>query len=270
IRKWCGLPQGPLFQCAWIFDHMPPLPEELLAKTNLDLVCEHEVPAAGDEAHIPELRVARRGQEILVTLRGCVPGDEGEAKILLEELDAMLLLFSEENVEKYTVHDLLRAVPLAPCSCAPMVSLDDQVLENFWRERLMHEAELPRSFQGASAASPSWQSLPFLLPSTSVESVIAALAGVLGEMSGQEEVSVLVPLGGEEPTGWFPLCLAKVQSDFEVAAELTKMEKHALVPRYALERLMARPSRPSAAVLQVKGPACGAWCLSTSLQQWGE
>eukprot|EP00434_Breviolum_minutum_P002084 symbB.v1.2.001844.t1/scaffold77.1/size347087/15 len=73
IRKWCGLPHGPIFECAWIFDHTPPLPEELCHQTGFDLVCEHEVPAAGAEAETPELRVVRRGNTITTTLRGVLP-----------------------------------------------------------------------------------------------------------------------------------------------------------------------------------------------------
>ncbi|CAE7208390.1 cmdD [Symbiodinium natans] len=75
IRGWSGLPNGrPLFDCAWLFDNAPALPSNLLEKTGLELISEVEIPALGEVAETPELRLARRGDRIIAALSGKLPG----------------------------------------------------------------------------------------------------------------------------------------------------------------------------------------------------
>eukprot|EP00434_Breviolum_minutum_P002085 symbB.v1.2.001845.t1/scaffold77.1/size347087/16 len=153
----------------------------------------------------------------------------------------------------------------------------DQELATFWRQRLsLHEAtELPRSSQGTVAGNASWNSVPFLSPSTSRETMIAAMARVLGRMSGQEDVSVIIPLGRHhgcegagDPMGWFPLRVSSKASNPQVSDELAEMERHALAPRYILERLLAiSPLKPSTALMETEGPLRKS---AESLQRWGD
>eukprot|EP00435_Cladocopium_sp_Y103_P019909 s968_g4.t2 len=204
-----------------------------------------------------------------------------EAQLLLEELDSTLAFLArpdedpQHSVEKYTVAEILLAVPLLP-SLGPTLSPKlGEDLAAFWRRRLLHyeATELPRSSQGTAAAS--WRAMPLMLPSGSKEIVIAATTRLLGQMSGHEVASVLVPLGNregtEDPIGWFPIQVPckTVSTSAQVADELEEMESHTLVPRYAVERLLGifPPLRPSTAIIEMKGPVSKS---AESMQRWGD
>ncbi|CAJ1407734.1 unnamed protein product [Effrenium voratum] len=275
IRQWCDLPsEQPLFDCAWIFDQTPPLPDDLVERTKFELVSEFEVPAAGDGAQSPELRITRRGESLDVSLRGRANGQQGDGALLLSELEAVLALLMEAS--QHTVEHLLQVVPLLPCWTSSLPAQTDvEELAAFWGQRLLgHEATaLPHPLQGGRGG---WQSVPVLLPPESREAILAAWASSLGKISGQNVVSVAVPLAATspglaagQPVGWFPLGCRGPLADMEqdLSRQILEMAPLAQAPRYVLERLLRLPSwTPSAAFFELAGVSLD----SSELQQWGE
>eukprot|EP00931_Biecheleriopsis_adriatica_P101854 TRINITY_DN76919_c0_g1_i1.p1 TRINITY_DN76919_c0_g1~~TRINITY_DN76919_c0_g1_i1.p1 ORF type:complete len:1901 (-),score=386.51 TRINITY_DN76919_c0_g1_i1:21-5576(-) len=242
IRSWARLPRDqPVFDCAWIFENAPAVPEDLAEKAGYELFCERELTPAGDAADAPELRLSRRNGSCWASLRGCLrlPGStegaqasaEGcEGSLLLAEFDAVLsvLVTPSQGADSHaaTVGDLLRALPLLPemqqrvalrssLTELPEESSEDlKDLQDFWCPRLpstMEAAlELPTVLaRGSVNSKPSWKSLTWSARSPARDAsamVLASWAAVLSQASGQDEVYVGMPLTSSKKSGELATC----------------------------------------------------------------